>query len=207
MSVLVSTGAASRLLPHGRAACQRGVLNAWGTREKASSRVVARSLLRAGRPAQSLLLRLHALGREHALLRPARAATLLAPDTLDLLLARARRTPDACLQLLGEPAAGEEPVHRLRARLLALHGDARRHVPQHDAGRDLVHVLPALAARADEALDEIVLADAERGETRQQCGFLFRTDGKHRGSARRYTSVTAEAAAGRRKRWPSQPGW
>src|SRR5262245_40281655 len=103
---------APQLVPHGREVCQRESRTRAHSRE-ATSRVAARSLLRPGRPAQGLLLRLGALPREHALLRATRATALLAPDALDLLLARARRTPDACLQLLGEPAAGKEPVHRL----------------------------------------------------------------------------------------------
>src|SRR5262249_21242024 len=159
----------------------------------------ARLLLPHGLSAHGLLLRLGTLGSEHALLRPARTAALLAPDALDLLLARTRRAPDARLDHLGKPAAGEEAIHRLRARLLALDRDARRQVPQHHAGGDLVDVLAAPSARADEALDQVVLADAEGREARRQRGLLLRTHGKHRSHARRYTSVTSHAARAMKK--------
>src|SRR5206468_6920097 len=43
-------------------------------------------------------------------------------------------------------------------------GDAAGPVYQHDAGRDLVHVLAALAARVDERFLEIVWAHAETRE-------------------------------------------
>src|SRR5262249_8254307 len=98
-----------------------------------------RSVVRAWAPAHRLLLGLRVLGREDALLGTAGATALLAPDALDLLLARARRAADAGLELVDEPAAGEETVHRLRPCVLALDRDARRHVSEHHAGRDLVH--------------------------------------------------------------------
>src|SRR5262249_44682328 len=83
--------------------------------------------------------------------------------------------------------------------VLALDRDAGRHVPQHHAGRDLVHVLPAFATRADEAFHQVVLADTERGEARHERSFLLGTHGEHRRHAGRYTTVTSHAAERCRK--------
>src|SRR5882724_9339158 len=101
---------------------------------------------------------------EHALLGTARAAALLAADLLGLLLARALLAEALLLDLVGQQRARDEAVRALAALALALHGYAARPVDEHDAGRDLVDVLAALAARVHEALLEIVLAHAERRE-------------------------------------------
>src|SRR5882724_11470148 len=99
---------------------------------------------------------------EHALLGAARAAALLAADLFGLLLARALLAEALLLDLVGQQRARDEEVRTLAALALALHEGAARPMNEHDAGRDLVDVLAALAARVDEALVEIVLANAER---------------------------------------------
>src|SRR5262249_50871571 len=83
------------------------------------------------------------------------------------------------VQRIREATARQEAVHRLRSCLLALDHHPAWHVPQHDAGGDLVHVLTALAARTHEAFVEIGLANAESGEANRQGALLFRTHGKH----------------------------
>ena len=56
---------------------------------------------------------------------------------------------------------GEKPVGRLAPVLHALHFNSGGDVFKVDAGRGLVHVLPAVAGRTDEFLFDIFLKDAE----------------------------------------------
>src|SRR5262245_19936611 len=122
---------------------------------------------------------------KHPLLRQARAAALLAPDAGDLLLAGAGLAPQSRVQRVGEAPPGEEAVHGLRPGLLTLDDQAARQMPQHDAGGDLVDVLPPLASRAHEALLEVALADPEGSEPRRERALLLRRHGEHRRWAER----------------------
>src|SRR6185503_12958160 len=98
---------------------------------------------------------------QHLVLRPPRAPPLLAADAFGFLLALAGRAQAQLLDLVGEHAPRDQPVGALRPLALAFHRDAGRPVDQHDAGRDLVHVLPTLAARMDERLVQILLTHAQ----------------------------------------------
>ncbi len=112
--------------------------------------------------AAPLLLGDVALVGQHLLLGPLRALPLLAADLGDPPLLGARFSEDVRLDLVGQDAPGQEPVQGLRPLLLALDLGTRREVLEVNAGRDLVDVLSAVAARADELLDDVRLADAER---------------------------------------------
>src|SRR5262249_37324751 len=166
-----------------------------------------RSVVRAWSPAHRLLLGLRVLGREDALLGTAGGAALLAPDALDLLLAPARPPADAGLGLLGGAAGPEGTGHRLRPCGLGLDRRGRRAVSGHHTGRDLVHVLPTFAARADEAFHQVVLADAQRGETRDERSLLLGTHGKHCRLAGRYTNLTFLAAGRAEKGYQEPRAW
>src|SRR5437867_1433734 len=87
----------------------------------------------------------------------------------------------ARLELVEQLAAGEEAVEGLRALALALDDHAARPVAQHDAGRHLVDVLPALPARAHEVLLQVRLAHAEHPHARGEGLLLLGRDGEHAG--------------------------
>src|SRR4051794_10843657 len=127
-------------------------------------RVINASVIVMDPPAPRLLGGMGVLVGQHALLGTPRAAALLAADALGLLLARALPAQACLFDLVGQHGARDQAVRALRALALTLHERARGPVHQHDAGRDLVDVLAALAARVDERLVEIGLADAQRGQ-------------------------------------------
>src|SRR5439155_18395990 len=143
-------GAAVRA-PLPRPACPRGDACPSGA-AKRRGRLPAPALLHLRRPAQRLLRAQRPLRREQLLLRATRAPPLLAAAARPLGrggLGHAARPP---LELVEQLAAGEEAGEGLRALALALDDHAARPVAQHDAGRHLVDVLPALPARAHEVL-------------------------------------------------------
>src|SRR5206468_304548 len=82
----------------------------------------------------------------------------------------------------GRPTApsGQLPVAELAA--LALDGHPARAVAEHDAGRHLVDVLPALPARADEVLVQVLLAHPERPHARGEGVLLLGRDREHAGA-------------------------
>src|SRR5438445_11432 len=147
-------------------------------------RLPAPALLHLRRPAQRLLLALRALRREQLLLRAPRAPPLLAADACPLGQSGLRHAAHARLELVEQVAAREEAVQRLRALALALDDHAGRPVAEHDTGGHLVDVLPALPARADEVLLQVLLAPAERPHARGEGVLLLGRDGEH---ARRLT--------------------
>jgi hypothetical protein len=79
-------------------------------------------------PTRRLLVALRALALEHLRLGALRPFAFLPPDALDLLLAPAGASEPVRLDLLEQQPSRQEPVHRLRACLLALHGEPTRHV-------------------------------------------------------------------------------
>src|SRR6266404_2759975 len=148
---------------------------------KRTRRPPAPALLHLRRPARRLLLALRALRREQLLLRAPRAPPLLAADARPLGQSGVRHAARASLELVEQVAAREEAVEGLRALALALDDHAGRPVAEHDTGRHLVDVLPALPARADEVLLQLVLAHAERPHARGECVLLLGRDGEHAG--------------------------
>src|SRR3989442_1128992 len=124
------------------------------------------------------------LRREQLLLRAPRAPPLLAADACPLGQSGLRHAAHARLELVEQVAAREEAVQRLRALALALDDHAGRPVAEHDTGGHLVDVLPALPARADEVLLQVLLAHAERPHARGEGVLLLGRDGEH---ARRLT--------------------
>src|SRR5438128_2737457 len=146
---------------------------------KRRRRPPAPALLHLRRPAQRLLLALRALRREQLLLRAPRAPPLLAADARPLGQSGVRHAARARLELVEQVAAREEAVQGLRALALALDHHAARPVAEHDTGGHLVDVLPALPARADEVLLQLVLAHAERPHARGERVLLLGRDGEH----------------------------
>jgi hypothetical protein len=136
-------------------------------------------VLERGRPARGLLLALRVLGCEQLLLRPPRAPALLAPDPCVLGRGRFDDAAHPRFELVEQLAPGEKTVEGLRALALALHDQAARPVAEHDAGRHLVDVLPALAARAHEVLVQVALAHAERLHARRERALLLGRHGEH----------------------------
>src|SRR2546422_464691 len=147
------------------------------------SRVVlpAPALLHLRRPAQRLLRAQRPLRREQLLLRATRAPPLLAADARPLGRGGLGHAARPRLELVEQLAAGEEAVEGLRALALALDDHAARPVAQHDAGRHLVDVLPALPARAHEVLLQVRLAHAEHPHARGEGLLLLGRDGEHAG--------------------------
>src|SRR5438445_690305 len=139
------------------------------------------SLLHRRRPARRLLLTERPLRREQLLLRAPRAPPLLAADARPLRRGGLGHAARARLELVEQLAAGEEAVEGLRALALALDDHAARPVAQHDAGRHLVDVLPALPARAHEVLLQVRLAHAEHPHARGEGLLLLGRDGEHAG--------------------------
>src|SRR5437016_2045015 len=139
------------------------------------------SLLHRRRPARRLLLTERPLRREQLLLRAPRAPPLLAADARPLRRGGLGHAARARLELVEQLAAGEEAVEGLRALALALDDHAARPVAQHDAGRYLVDVLPALPARAHEVLLQVRLAHAEHPHARGEGLLLLGRDGEHAG--------------------------
>src|SRR5438445_659455 len=139
------------------------------------------SLLHRRRPARRLLLTERPLRREQLLLRAPRAPPLLAADARPLRRGGLGHAARARLELVEQLAAGEEAVEGLRALALALDDHAARPVAQHDAGRHLVDVLPALPARAHEVLLQVRLAHAERPHAGGEGVLLLGRDGEHAG--------------------------
>src|SRR3989442_339744 len=119
-----------------------------------------------GGPPRRIFLAVRPLRREQLLLRAPRAPPLLAADACPLGQSGLRHAARARLELVEQVAAREEAVEGLRALALALDDHAGRPVAEHDTGRHLVDVLPALPARADEVLLQLVLAHAERPHAR-----------------------------------------
>src|SRR5437667_1829688 len=144
-------------------------------------RLPAPALLHLRRPAQRLLRALRPLRREQLLLRAPRAPPLLAADARPLRRGGLGHAARARLELVEQLAAGEEAVEGLRALALALDDHAARPVAQHDAGRHLVDVLPALPARAHEVLLQVLLAHAERPHAGGEGLLLLGRDGEHAG--------------------------
>src|SRR5437870_9277828 len=146
---------------------------------KRRRRPPAPALLHLRRPAQRLLLALRALRREQLLLRAPRAPPLLAADARPLGQGGLRHAARASLELVEQVAAREEAVEGLRTLALAFDEHAGRPVAEHDTGGHLVDVLPALPARTDEVLLQVVLAHAERPHARGERVLLLGRDGEH----------------------------
>jgi len=92
----------------------------------------------------------------------AAGATALLPAQLGDALGRgALLTEDGAFQLIGEQAARMKPVQRLRAFALALDERSSGTMDEDNTGGDLVDVLPALAAGADEALLDVFFTDSK----------------------------------------------
>src|SRR6266550_6713886 len=125
---------------------------------KRRRRPPAPALLHLRRPAQRLLLALRPLGQSGV-----------------------RHAARARLELVEQVAAREETVEGLRALTLALDHHAARPVAEHDTGGHLVDVLPALPARADEVLLQVLLAHAERPHARGERVLFLGRDGEHAG--------------------------
>src|SRR5882724_323009 len=161
---------------------------------KRRRRPPAPALLHLRRPAQRLLLALRALRREQLLLRASRAPPLLAADARPLGQSGLRHAARARLELVEQVAAREETVEGLRALALALDHHPGQPVAEHDTGGHLVDVLPALPARADEVLLQLLLAHAERPHARGERVLLLGRDGEHAGPAYHPPGQLATAA-------------
>src|SRR5262245_44953125 len=155
----------------------------WARDRRVSTAVSSVLPLRPRPRPRRLLLTVRVLVGEHLFLGAARAAALLAPDARPLLGGCFGHAAHARLELVGEEAPGEKAVQRLRTLLLALHHEARRHVAQDHAGRDLVHVLAAATARAAEGLLEVLGPHAEPAHAGEERRLLLRRHGEHRASA------------------------
>jgi hypothetical protein len=126
--------------------------------EASSGVIVSRAgLERAG----FLFIALELFVGEHFILGPLGTLALLASDLRDPLFGRAPFSLDDPLEFIGQDATGQETVERLRTLLLAFDLEAGGDVLEIDARRDLVDVLAAVAARADELLLDVLLEQPE----------------------------------------------
>ena len=105
---------------------------------------------------------------EDALLGRAAATAFLPAQFLDALPLGVGAFAARGFYLVEEQLPGEDAVLPLLSGSLALDLYAGGPVQQHDAGGDLVHVLPAVAARAHEAFLNVALAHAERGHAQAE---------------------------------------
>lgn len=119
------------------------------------------------------------LGREDLLLRPPGAAPLLAPQLGYALRCGALRAEHGTLDFVGQKLSGAKAVERLRAFPLAFDHRACGSMQQDNTGGNLVDVLPAVSARTDKLLVEILLADAQTLKAFAQQARLGRRDRKH----------------------------
>jgi hypothetical protein len=109
---------------------------------------------------------------EHFLFSPLGPFAFLPPDFLDPLLLLAFFSKDRGFDLVGKNAPGQKPVDGLRPFPLALDLDAGGQMFQINAGRDLIHMLPALALGTDKFFDEVVFPNAKALHFVAQ-GFFF----------------------------------
>src|SRR5207244_213635 len=173
-----SAGRDGLVSTRGSSSCWRAIASSTGRSDR-SVRTMRVSLLDRRRAPRGLLLAHRPLASEHLLLRTPGPSPLLAADACPLARCRLRHPTLARLELLEQEAACEEAVQRLGALALAADDDAARPVPQHDARRNLVHVLPSRAPRADELLVEVLLAHAEPAHRLREHARLLGRDGEH----------------------------
>src|SRR5438477_546702 len=185
---IASTALAAELVPQARAAGKTVVLSAHVLHSTPPAAALLGLIDRAealGADVTKLVTHardlddLRVLRREQLLLRAPRAPPLLAADARPLGQSGLRHAAPARLELVEQVAAREEAVQGLRALALALDHHAARPVAEHDTGGHLVDVLPALPARADEVLLQLVLAHAERPHARGERVLLLGRDGEH----------------------------
>jgi len=135
-------------------------------RARRSTKNLTRSTLPASiigdAAATGFLAGLDVLGFEHARFRTAAATALLAAQFFDLIALGGSLGDFALLEFTEEEFAGEEAVHALLARFLAFHLQAGGPMDEHHTGGSLVHVLPAVAAGADERFHDVTLRHAQR---------------------------------------------
>lgn len=112
--------------------------------------------------------------REHLFLGPLRSLPLLAADLGDPLLHLALLPQDDPFDLIGKGPPGDKAVERLIALCLAFHLDPGGDVLEPDARRNLVDVLAAVAAGANERFFDVLFEDAEALHPEAQGLFLVR---------------------------------
>src|ERR1017187_4919001 len=115
---------------------------------------------------------------EHFIFRAAGASSFLAADFFNLGALRGDETVFLFLNFVEQQAARDVAVESLLARLLAFHRHAGRTMHQHHTGRNLVHVLSAVAAGADKTFLDVRLAHTQRGHALRELVFFFEADGK-----------------------------
>jgi len=112
--------------------------------------------------------------RKHLFLGPLRSLPLLAADLGDPLLRFALLPQDDPFDFVGEGPPGDEAVERLVALLLTFHLDPGGDVLEPDARGNLVDVLAAVAAGANERFFDVLFKDAEALHPEAQGFFLVR---------------------------------
>jgi len=115
---------------------------------------------------------------EHFQFGPLGPFPFLSPDFLDPLLLLALFSEDYGFDLVGQDAAGQEPVDGLGPFPLALDLNASGQVFQIDAGRNFIDVLPALSLGADKFLDEVAFPNVEALHLAAQGLFFFGAQSK-----------------------------
>src|SRR5437867_3837598 len=120
-------------------------------------------------------------------------------------LGRLRHAALPRLELLEEEPAREKAVEGLGALALAADSEAGRKVPQHDAGRHLVDVLPATPTRADEMLLEVLLAHAEPAHGLFERARFLRRDREHYGFSRPGTPAPRRPCPAANRIAPARP--
>ena len=128
--------------------------------------------------AAGFLFALVPLGFQHFFLGALAALSLLASNLFGTLALGAGRSQFDGFDLIGQDFPRIVAVHGLGARLLALDLNACGQVLELHARCDLIYILPAVAAAADERLGYILGANVEIGPTLPKRGFLFFADAK-----------------------------
>lgn len=118
------------------------------------------------------------LAGEHSFFRSLGAFAFLAAEFFDLRPLRGQPVLPLLLDLVEQQPARDVTIHPLLPGILAFDLNARRPMQQHDAGGNLVHVLPAVPAAADKRFLNVHLAHAQRGHALRKLVFLFETDGE-----------------------------
>ena len=100
---------------------------------------------------------------EDALFGGAAASAFLPAQFLDALPLGVGALAARGLDLVEEQLPGKDTVLSLLTGGLALDLDARGPMQEHHTRGDLVHVLPAMSARAHKGLLDVALVNSERG--------------------------------------------
>jgi hypothetical protein len=114
--------------------------------------------------------------REHPFFGATAAPTLLAADFFDTRALGFNKSFLPRLDFVQQKASGDKSIEALLAGALGFDLQTGRTMKEHHASRRFIDVLTAMAARTDEGLFKVALAQTEHGHALRQLRFFFGTD-------------------------------